>query len=61
MRLRCIAWNTEQGWLTVGGEGGLLKVLKLDSEKGKNGTGGSGNLTMNQALEGHNSFVLGRP
>lgn len=58
VRLKCISWNTEQGWLAVGGEGGLLKILKLDSEKGKNGVGGGGNLTMNQPLEGHNGLTL---
>nr|CCC90607.1 unnamed protein product [Trypanosoma congolense IL3000] len=43
-----IAWNEEQGWLAVGGKGGLLKVLKIDG-------GGTqrGGLAMNQTLEGH--------
>ncbi|RHW72332.1 putative intraflagellar transport protein D4 [Trypanosoma brucei equiperdum] len=47
-----VAWNEEQGWLAVGGKGGLLKVLKIDG-------GGSqrGGLAMNQTLEGHETDV----
>jgi WD repeat-containing protein 35 len=26
VRLRCIAWDREQGWIACGGDGGLLKV-----------------------------------
>jgi len=25
-----VAWNSEHGWISVGGEKGLLKILKLD-------------------------------
>ncbi len=58
IKLRCIAWNTLEGWLALGGDGGLLKILKLDTEtKGVNGVAGSGNLSMNQPLEGHNGIL----
>ena len=30
VRLRCIAWNGDQGWIACGGEGGLLKVRGSD-------------------------------
>jgi hypothetical protein len=29
VRLQCISWNTDQGWIACGGETGLLKVQKL--------------------------------
>ncbi|XP_063529185.1 WD repeat-containing protein 35 [Cydia strobilella] len=42
----CISWNHSSGYIAVGGEEGMLKVLKLES-------GGGGNLSMNLSLEGH--------
>ncbi|CCW68470.1 unnamed protein product [Phytomonas sp. Hart1] len=49
-----VGWNETQGWFACGGEGGLLKVMKVDS-----GTQAqkSGSLSINQTLEGHNSTV----
>lgn len=29
----CIAWNHSSGYIAVGGEEGMLKVLKLESGK----------------------------
>eukprot|EP00842_Homolaphlyctis_polyrhiza_P002710 jgi/Hompol1/343/HPOL_004245-RA len=29
--LRAVAWNNDQGWIACGGDDGLLKVLKLES------------------------------
>eukprot|EP00961_Rhodomonas_salina_P189241 2553246-Rhodomonas_salina.3 len=60
VKLRCCHWNADQGWIACGGEGGLLKVLKLESSgKGKErGIAGTSNLTMNQTLEGHNEAVV---
>jgi WD repeat-containing protein 35 len=26
VKLKCLSWNTEQGWIACGGEDGLLKV-----------------------------------
>ena len=50
----------EQGWIACGGEGGLLKVLKLESQGTgrERGIAGSSNLTMNQTLEGHTQAVV---
>ncbi|KAJ1483544.1 hypothetical protein T484DRAFT_1799869 [Baffinella frigidus] len=74
VKLRTCQWNAEEGFIAVGGESGLLKVLKLVSsgtgrERGvlklvSSGTGrergiaGSSNLTMNQTLEGHSNSVI---
>mmetsp|Transcript_8336 Transcript_8336/g.17822 ORF Transcript_8336/g.17822 Transcript_8336/m.17822 type:complete len:1276 (-) Transcript_8336:992-4819(-) len=64
-RLKCISWNTDQGWIACGGENGLLKVLRLEGSssrelkgKGAQGAGQPGNLSLNQTLEGHNGAVL---
>lgn len=46
----CISWNHSSGYIAVGGEDGMLKVLKLES-------GGGGNLSMNLSLEGHTGQV----
>ena len=35
VRLRCVSWNTEQGWIACGGDAGLLKILKLDGSEAK--------------------------
>lgn len=29
-RLNCLSWNKDHGYIAVGGEDGLLKVLKLE-------------------------------
>lgn len=70
IKLQAVSWNSEQGWIACGGANGLLKVLKLESKKGKKKTkdlpsaddqkdssGASGNLSMNQTLDGHNGSV----
>lgn len=46
--LNCISWNQHHGWIAIGGNHGLLKVLKLDSS-----SSGGINLTSNQTLDGH--------
>ncbi|XP_043251348.1 WD repeat-containing protein 35 [Colletes gigas] len=63
-RLNCIAWNQKEGYIAVGGEDGLLKVLRVDSNANSSTSGGksrnltaASNLSMNQTLEGHNSHV----
>ncbi len=60
--LRCISWNTDQGWIACGGDDGLLKVLKLEVPTGSDavvkGIAGSSNLSMNQTLEGHKGAVV---
>ncbi|KAG2494620.1 hypothetical protein HYH03_007139 [Edaphochlamys debaryana] len=63
VKLRCISWNTDQGWIACGGESGLLKVLRLDGTtsrdvKGKKEGAPGGNLSLNQTLEGHTGAVV---
>jgi hypothetical protein len=54
VKLRCAAWNAGDGWIAAAGEGGLLKVLKLEG----GGPGApAGGLTANQSLEGHEGAV----
>lgn len=62
-RINCIAWNKSQGYISVGGDDGLLKVLKLDSPTNPTinvqscGVAAQSNLWMNQSLEGHKEAV----
>eukprot|EP00775_Hariotina_reticulata_P008215 gene8215-8407_t len=63
VKLRCIAWNTEQSWIACGGDGALLKVLRLEGathkDVAKAASAGSGNsLSQNQTLEGHSGAVV---
>ncbi|XP_011503648.1 PREDICTED: WD repeat-containing protein 35 [Ceratosolen solmsi marchali] len=65
--LNCISWNQKQGYIAIGGNGGLLKVIRADqssaiSDKINNSiktrsTISTNNLTMNQTLEGHNGNI----
>lgn len=64
LRLNCIAWNQKHGYIAVGGEDGLLKVLRVDANGKSTHSSGktrtltaTGNLSMNQTLEEHNSHV----
>ena len=56
-KLKTLSWNADHGWLACGGEGGLLKVLKLETQESKEtnarGIAAPTNLSMNQTLEGH--------
>lgn len=58
-KINCLAWSKEQGWIGVGGDDGLLKVLKLDSGKDSKvkGLAAPANLSMNQTLEGHSGKI----
>ncbi|KAL8581319.1 WD repeat-containing protein 35 [Nucella lapillus] len=60
-KLRCVSWNREHGYIACGGEDGLLKVLKLEMQAGKDakvkGLAAPSNLSMNQSLEGHSGAV----
>ncbi|KAG5898787.1 hypothetical protein JTB14_010997 [Gonioctena quinquepunctata] len=62
-RINAIAWNKSDGYIAVGGENGLLKVLKLESpvdSDGSNknrGLAATSNLSMNQTLEGHTENI----
>lgn len=62
--MNCIAWNREQGYIAVGGDEGLVKVLKLEQASGgtttqnrQTGLAAPSNLCMNQTLEGHKAPV----
>jgi WD repeat-containing protein 35 len=55
--VNALSWNKEQGWIVVGGDEGLLKVLKLESLSTRENSAASSNLTMNQTLDGHNGAV----
>ncbi|KAJ8387955.1 hypothetical protein AAFF_G00148890 [Aldrovandia affinis] len=60
IRLKCVSWNKEQGFIACGGEDGLLKVLKLDTQTDDaklKGLAAPSNLSMNQTLEGHSGAV----
>ena len=60
--LKCISWNTDQGWIACGGNEGMLKVLKLETATGSDaaikGIAGSGNLSVNHNMDGHNGAVI---
>nr|CAI5867674.1 unnamed protein product [Callosobruchus analis] len=61
-KIKAIAWNKQDGYIAVGGENGLLKVLKLDSStdpeaNSSRGLAASSNLSMNQTLEGHTDNI----
>jgi len=61
IKLQCIGWNKDHGYIACGGEDGLLKVLKLESQQGPSnkvkGLAAPSNLSMNQTLEGHTGAV----
>ena len=58
-KLKCVGWNREHGYISCGGEDGLLKVLKLETgREGKvKGLAAPSNLSMNQTLEGHQGQI----
>ena len=62
-RIECVGWSGEQGWVGVGGETtvdgqrrGLLKILRLDEQKGGL-VGQQSGLQSNINLENHNGSV----
>ncbi|XP_034051333.1 WD repeat-containing protein 35 isoform X2 [Thalassophryne amazonica] len=60
IHLRCISWNKDQGFITCGGDDGLLRVLKLETQTDDiklKGLAAPSNLSMNQTLEGHSGAV----
>ncbi|XP_043921710.1 WD repeat-containing protein 35 [Protopterus annectens] len=60
IRLKCVSWNKDQGFIACGGEDGLLKVLKLETQTDDNklkGLAAPSNLSMNQTLDGHSGAV----
>ncbi|KAL5245231.1 hypothetical protein ACI65C_012641 [Semiaphis heraclei] len=61
-KINCLEWNSSEDCIAVGGDDGLLKVLKIDSgtpADGKlRGLAGQANLSINKTLEGHSGNVL---
>ncbi|EGW08224.1 WD repeat-containing protein 35 [Cricetulus griseus] len=60
VKLKCISWNKDQGFIACGGEDGLLKVLRLETQTDDSklrGLAAPSNLSMNQNLEGHSGAV----
>ncbi|TKS86180.1 WD repeat-containing protein 35 [Collichthys lucidus] len=54
--LKCVSWNKDQGFIACGGDDGLLRVLKLETQTDDaklKGLAAPSNLSMNQTLEGH--------
>ncbi|NXO27829.1 WDR35 protein, partial [Cisticola juncidis] len=59
-RLKCVSWNKSQGFIACGGEDGLLKVLKLETQTDEaklKGLAASNNISLSQTLEGHSGVV----
>uniref|UniRef100_A0A8D0CZF9 WD repeat-containing protein 35 n=1 Tax=Sander lucioperca TaxID=283035 RepID=A0A8D0CZF9_SANLU len=60
IHLKCVSWNKDQGFIACGGDDGLLRVLKLESQTDDaklKGLAAPSNLSMNQTLEGHSGAV----
>ncbi|XP_058241994.1 WD repeat-containing protein 35 isoform X1 [Hemibagrus wyckioides] len=60
IKLKCVSWNRNQGFIACGGDEGLLKVLKLETQTDDaklKGLAAPSNLSMNQTLEGHTGAV----
>ncbi|CAL1291163.1 unnamed protein product [Larinioides sclopetarius] len=58
INMKSIAWNKTHGYIACGGEGGLLKVLKLESRREITASVvNSSSLSTNQSLEGHTGNV----
>ncbi|XP_025414871.1 WD repeat-containing protein 35 isoform X2 [Sipha flava] len=61
-KINCLEWNSSQDCIAVGGDDGLLKILKIDSGNSADGKpkglAGQANLSINKTLEGHSGSVL---
>ncbi|XP_057715760.1 WD repeat-containing protein 35 isoform X1 [Corythoichthys intestinalis] len=60
IHLKCVSWNKDQGFIACGGDDGLLKVLKLETQTDDaklKGLAAPSNLSMNQTLGGHSGAV----
>ncbi|XP_031790055.1 WD repeat-containing protein 35 isoform X2 [Piliocolobus tephrosceles] len=60
VKLKCVSWNKGEGFIACGGEDGLLKVLKLETQTDDaklRGLAAPSKLSMNQTLEGHSGSV----
>eukprot|EP01013_Petalomonas_cantuscygni_P011975 TRINITY_DN2567_c0_g1_i1.p1 TRINITY_DN2567_c0_g1~~TRINITY_DN2567_c0_g1_i1.p1 ORF type:complete len:1282 (-),score=375.63 TRINITY_DN2567_c0_g1_i1:194-4039(-) len=57
VKLHCVAWNADAGYIACGGDNGLLKVLKLETPTGDRSKT-SNNLSMNHTCDGHDAAVM---
>lgn len=64
-KIYCLSWSHQFGYIACGGDGGLLKVLKLDDQQMANHKKEHGAaakppkfLSVNQTLEGHQDSVI---
>uniref|UniRef100_A0A7N6BEQ9 WD repeat-containing protein 35 n=1 Tax=Anabas testudineus TaxID=64144 RepID=A0A7N6BEQ9_ANATE len=61
IHLKCVSWNKDQGFIACGGDDGLLRVLKLETQTADDsklkGLAAPSNLSMNQTLDGHSGAV----
>uniref|UniRef100_H3CMI1 WD repeat-containing protein 35 n=1 Tax=Tetraodon nigroviridis TaxID=99883 RepID=H3CMI1_TETNG len=60
IHLKCVSWSRDQGFISCGGDDGLLRVLKLETQTDDarlKGLAAPSNLSMNQTLEGHSGSV----
>ncbi|XP_072811114.1 WD repeat-containing protein 35-like [Vicugna pacos] len=60
VKLKCVSWNKDQGFIACGGEDGLLKVLKLETQTDDaklTGLAAPSTLSVNQNLKGHSGSV----
>ncbi|XP_053191008.1 WD repeat-containing protein 35 [Scomber japonicus] len=60
IHLKCVSWNKDQGFIACGGDDGLLRVLKLETQIDDakvRGLAAPSNLSMNQTLDGHSGAV----
>ncbi|KAL4456550.1 hypothetical protein ABPG74_000657 [Tetrahymena malaccensis] len=58
-KIEAVCWNKEQGWIAAGGEKGILKVLKIEDQRQKDGSTPTqtGQLLVNNTLEYHTNNV----
>ena len=57
-KLQCVEWRHEEGWMAVGGDNGLLKIIKVNDSSSSMDARGRVNHIGNQTLLGHNGRVL---
>ncbi|KAG5677812.1 hypothetical protein PVAND_007539 [Polypedilum vanderplanki] len=64
-KINCLSWEKNNGFIAIGGDEGMLKVLKLEqastttsTQTASKGLAAASNLSMNQTLEGHKGNVV---
>eukprot|EP00761_Pharyngomonas_kirbyi_P009989 gb/GECH01010007.1/.p1 GENE.gb/GECH01010007.1/~~gb/GECH01010007.1/.p1 ORF type:complete len:877 (+),score=173.67 gb/GECH01010007.1/:1-2631(+) len=58
-QLNCLSWNKTDGWVVCGGDMGILKVIKLQTNQSSANLGlaAPSNLSMNESLTEHSTAV----